>query len=253
MLLFLSILRAGYPTPSLKRNSQLAVLLPELREKYSIWSRGRFGSYKVRSLSLLSLVEKSVSLTPFFVPLPSLASDSRQLILHRLQYEVGNQDHSFMVGVEATDNVLFGANEVTLETPDVSPCEFAPPSARVDTNVAVCQRPSQHREAAVSGGKEVEGHRLRLQVDASHSFLSTVLYSTSFLLAITTRRSSQPLSVASFARRGGSQCAVSSPSLLPSLGSLSNSTLLPPSNPTSALAHQTLDLASTSTVVGTPG
>ncbi|ORY89367.1 hypothetical protein BCR35DRAFT_320586 [Leucosporidium creatinivorum] len=69
----------GYPTPSLVRDGQLKVLLPELKNKYSIWSRGRFGSYK---------------------------------------YEVANQDHSFMVGVEATDNILFGANELTLDSPD---------------------------------------------------------------------------------------------------------------------------------------
>jgi hypothetical protein len=36
----------GYPTPSLKRDGQLKQLLPELKEKYGIWSRGRFGSYK---------------------------------------------------------------------------------------------------------------------------------------------------------------------------------------------------------------
>jgi hypothetical protein len=36
----------GYPTPSLVRDGQLKKLLPELAEKYSIWSRGRFGSYK---------------------------------------------------------------------------------------------------------------------------------------------------------------------------------------------------------------
>ncbi|GAA5935337.1 hypothetical protein JCM3775_006245 [Rhodotorula graminis] len=69
----------GYPTPSLVRDGQLKQLLPELRDKYAIWSRGRFGSYK---------------------------------------YEVANQDHSFMVGVEAVDNVLFGAPECTLESPD---------------------------------------------------------------------------------------------------------------------------------------
>ncbi|GAA5821712.1 hypothetical protein JCM11491_001992, partial [Sporobolomyces phaffii] len=60
-------------------DGQLKTLLPELKEKYAISSRGRFGSYK---------------------------------------YEVANQDHSFMVGVEATDNILFGANELTLEQPD---------------------------------------------------------------------------------------------------------------------------------------
>ncbi|KNZ56925.1 hypothetical protein VP01_2286g7 [Puccinia sorghi] len=36
----------GYPTPSLQRESQLKVLLPALQEKYAIWSRGRFGSYR---------------------------------------------------------------------------------------------------------------------------------------------------------------------------------------------------------------
>ena len=71
----------GYPTPSLVRDGQLKVLLPELRDKFSIWSRGRFGSYK---------------------------------------YEVANQDHSFMIGVEAVDNILFGAPEMTLDSPDVS-------------------------------------------------------------------------------------------------------------------------------------
>ncbi|SCV72271.1 BQ2448_4965 [Microbotryum intermedium] len=69
----------GYPTPSLVRDGQLKTLLPELKDKYAIWSRGRFGSYK---------------------------------------YEVANQDHSFMIGVEAVDGVLFGAPEMTLNDPD---------------------------------------------------------------------------------------------------------------------------------------
>ncbi|KAL8281098.1 hypothetical protein RQP46_006456 [Phenoliferia psychrophenolica] len=69
----------GYPTPSLIRDGQLKALLPELQSKYAIWSRGRFGSYK---------------------------------------YEVANQDHSFMIGVEAADNILFGAPEMTLHEPD---------------------------------------------------------------------------------------------------------------------------------------
>ncbi len=62
-------LEHGYPTPTLARDGVLAEALPWLRAR-RIWSRGRFGSYK---------------------------------------YEVGNQDHSLMLGVEAADNVLFGS------------------------------------------------------------------------------------------------------------------------------------------------
>jgi len=36
----------GYPTPSLGRNAVLDQALPWLQE-HNIWSRGRFGSYKV--------------------------------------------------------------------------------------------------------------------------------------------------------------------------------------------------------------
>ena len=32
--------------------------------------------------------------------------------------QVGNQDHSFMLGVEAVDNILHGAVELTLDYPD---------------------------------------------------------------------------------------------------------------------------------------
>ncbi|ORY45201.1 hypothetical protein BCR33DRAFT_716515 [Rhizoclosmatium globosum] len=48
-------------------------------QKVDIWSRGRFGSWK---------------------------------------YEVGNQDHSFMLGVECVDNVLYGVPEMTLHNPN---------------------------------------------------------------------------------------------------------------------------------------
>ena len=72
-------LEHGYPTPSLNRDSVLKDALPELR-KHHIWSRGRFGSYK---------------------------------------YEVANQDHSLMLGVEAVDNILFGSHEMTLEHPNI--------------------------------------------------------------------------------------------------------------------------------------
>ncbi|KIW53107.1 hypothetical protein PV05_08703 [Exophiala xenobiotica] len=68
----------GYPTPTLEREGVLKQLLPALQEK-GIWSRGRFGSWR---------------------------------------YEVGNQDHSFMLGVEAVDNIVNGAVELTLNSPD---------------------------------------------------------------------------------------------------------------------------------------
>ncbi|KAI9189739.1 hypothetical protein H9P43_001172 [Blastocladiella emersonii ATCC 22665] len=69
----------GYPTPTLERDGVLKELLPALN-KLNIWSRGRFGSWK---------------------------------------YEVGNQDHSFMLGVEAADNILYGSPELSLNYPNV--------------------------------------------------------------------------------------------------------------------------------------
>lgn len=68
----------GYPTPTLEREGALKQMLPYLQEK-GIYSRGRFGSWR---------------------------------------YEVGNQDHSFMLGVEAADNIINGAAELTLNYPD---------------------------------------------------------------------------------------------------------------------------------------
>ncbi|KAK5115158.1 hypothetical protein LTR85_009916 [Meristemomyces frigidus] len=68
----------GYPTPSLEREGVLKELLPKLQEM-DIYSRGRFGSWR---------------------------------------YEVGNQDHSFMLGVEAADHIVNGAAELTLNYPD---------------------------------------------------------------------------------------------------------------------------------------
>ena len=50
-------------------------------QKQDIWSRGRFGSYK---------------------------------------YEVANQDHSCMIGVEAVDNMLFGSKEFTVFYPSLT-------------------------------------------------------------------------------------------------------------------------------------
>ena len=72
-------LEYGYPTPHLDRDAVLQEALPFLK-KMGIWSRGRFGSYK---------------------------------------YEVANQDHSMMIGVECVDNILFGTKEFTLFHPSL--------------------------------------------------------------------------------------------------------------------------------------
>jgi protoporphyrinogen oxidase len=72
-------LEHGYPTPFVGRDEVLAELDPRLRE-LGIFSRGRFGAWK---------------------------------------YEVSNQDHSLMQGVEAVDHLLFGAEETTYHHPSV--------------------------------------------------------------------------------------------------------------------------------------
>lgn len=64
----------GYPTPWLERDAVLDVVGPEL-EALGIWSRGRFGAWR---------------------------------------YEVSNQDHSSMQGVEAVDHILLGTPEQTV-------------------------------------------------------------------------------------------------------------------------------------------
>ncbi|OAA34838.1 UDP-galactopyranose mutase [Beauveria brongniartii RCEF 3172] len=69
----------GYPTPSLERDAALAEALPHLENK-DILSRGRFGAWT---------------------------------------YEVSNQDHSYMQGVEAVDRIHSGAVELTLGYPDL--------------------------------------------------------------------------------------------------------------------------------------
>lgn len=69
----------GYPTPFLGRD---AVVDPMLRafEAHDIYSRGRFGAWK---------------------------------------YEVSNQDHAFMQGVEVVDHLAFGETERTLHHPEL--------------------------------------------------------------------------------------------------------------------------------------
>ena len=79
-------LEYGYPVPYVERNMHIHAADKALRE-HGIWSRGRFGSWK---------------------------------------YEVGNQDHSCMLGVDAIDNILFGGTningklvrEATFNSPD---------------------------------------------------------------------------------------------------------------------------------------
>ncbi len=63
----------GYPTPFLKRDEYLKEIIPFL-EKHSVFSRGRFGAWK---------------------------------------YEISNQDHTFMQGVEWSNFILDGVKEET--------------------------------------------------------------------------------------------------------------------------------------------
>lgn len=71
-------LEYGYPTPGLGRDASLSALLPPLQTR-NIWSRGRFGAWK---------------------------------------YEVSNQDHSLMQGVELVDHLLMGTPELSLCFPN---------------------------------------------------------------------------------------------------------------------------------------
>lgn len=70
----------GYPTPFIGRDATLAAIRTPL-EALGIFSRGRFGAWK---------------------------------------YEVSNQDHSFMQGVELVDYLTFGEAQATIDTPDLA-------------------------------------------------------------------------------------------------------------------------------------
>jgi protoporphyrinogen oxidase len=70
----------GYPVPGLQRDATLAQLLPEF-EQFGVYSRGRFGLWK---------------------------------------YEVSNQDHSFMQGVEIIERIVNGRSEITSSDPNLT-------------------------------------------------------------------------------------------------------------------------------------
>lgn len=72
-------LEHGYPTPSLRRDEALGALFPALEER-GVYSRGRFGAWT---------------------------------------YEVSNQDHSLMQGVEIVDRLELDREEATLWFPNV--------------------------------------------------------------------------------------------------------------------------------------
>ena len=67
----------GYPTPALHRDEALAEIIPFFAG-HGVYSRGRFGLWK---------------------------------------YEVSNQDHSFMQGVEIIEHLLQGREEITAFDP----------------------------------------------------------------------------------------------------------------------------------------
>ena len=102
----------GYPTPTLEREGVLKQLLPALEDK-DILSRGRFGSWR---------------------------------------YEVGNQDHSFMLGVEAADHVVNGAVELTLNYPDFVNGRANNERRLVDGAQVFAEAKTRDRSGSKSGG-----------------------------------------------------------------------------------------------------
>ena len=61
------------------------------------------------------------------------------------QYEVSNQDHSLMLGVEAVDNMLFGTAEVTLNHPN---------TVNAGRNAQPAYSPLPYAQAEAAGGAE---------------------------------------------------------------------------------------------------
>jgi len=66
----------SYPIPTLGRDKALAVLQPALLDR-GVYSRGRFGAWR---------------------------------------YEIGNMDHSVLMGVEAVNNILAGEKELVFHS-----------------------------------------------------------------------------------------------------------------------------------------
>ncbi|MEZ6063129.1 MAG: hypothetical protein R3C19_22520 [Planctomycetaceae bacterium] len=98
-----TVLDHGYPIPTLDRDGILAESCLKELEQYGIYSRGRFGAWK---------------------------------------YEVSNQDHSFMQGVEAVDRILFDLHGNHAHTTELR--QFATESVSRQ----------QSRAAAASGGRK---------------------------------------------------------------------------------------------------
>jgi len=121
----------GYPTPSLERDGVLKQIQPKL-EALDIFSRGRFGSWK---------------------------------------YEVGNQDHSLMLGVEAVDRVVNGSVELTLNYPDFVNGRANTERRLVDGAQAL-SRGSAKKETKMSNGMGYgQGKFSRESRDLTHVFV----------------------------------------------------------------------------------
>ena len=108
-------LEYGYPTPFYGRDALTAPLHAEF-ERHDVYSRGRFGCWK---------------------------------------YEVSNQDHSLMLGVECVDRIAFGTEEMTLKHSNV-----------VNANRDNVGRVPHFGQAAGGGGKQAAAEEQKESVGA---------------------------------------------------------------------------------------
>ena len=79
----------GYPTPSLGRDAVLEKALPWLQQ-YNIWSRGRFGSYKVRRWEGVMMVLRRARM--------SSSSSSLHVVHDRCRFYAAAFDHQRSTG-----------------------------------------------------------------------------------------------------------------------------------------------------------